>query len=422
MTKLTAVIFLVLMTIVPFKNIRASILTGDQYPFPYHNSLLATILSAINRATMPFTNIRMLVHPERANIPGLPKDPSVQMGFFEQKGKSAPLVFVFAGTGGDGLSGTAMFLGSELSRLGYHVVTLPDTLSAAYVLGLSRSTLPGYLPNDALEYYQFLVQLTASLRATYHLQISGFSVVGLSYGATLAGFLNHVDHQQRLFNFERTVMFNPAMDVGYAMNILDWYNSRGDSIYPQDKMSVLAKVRELIAALRGNLPESSGEAQLSEQEVIRLAIDNTQLQWVIGNSFRGYLQSIIFAGQQVSDQGYLRSTRTDDRKKEARKFSYADYIQTFVAKSMGVKNEPAEIKRLVRRTSLYSVIDELSRDPGAYAIENSDDFLLQNGDIELLKKKFGSRLNLYPWGGHIGNFRNPRNIADFDQIMGRAHR
>ncbi len=159
------------MLLMPSARARASILTDADYPFPYHNSLLATILSVIDRATMPYTTIRMIAHPERVNLQGLPKDASIKMGFFEQKRKSAPLVFVFAGTGGDGLSGTALLLGSQLSRLGYHVVTLPDPLSSAYVLGISQSTLPGFLPNDASECYQFLAQLVGGLRATYGLEI-----------------------------------------------------------------------------------------------------------------------------------------------------------------------------------------------------------------------------------------------------------
>ena len=405
----------------PSRNAGASILTTDQYPYPYHNSFLATILSVLNRATMPYQTIRMMAHAERANIPGLVKDPAVQMGFFQQKGKSAPLVFVFAGTGGDGLSGTALFLGSELSRLGYHVVTLPDPLSSAYVLGFSQSTLPGYLPNDASEYYEYLVQLTPGLRATYNLQISGFSVVGLSYGATLAGFLNQLDHKQHAFNFEKTVMFNPAMDVGGAMETLDLYNARGNSIFPQDKTSILGKIRELIRALRGNLPETSGDVKVDESEVLRLALDNVQLQWVIGNSFRRCLQSIIFTGQQIKDLGYLKTTRPADRLKEARAYNYHNYIQHMVAKSLGVDNKPQALRRLMQATSFYAVIDTLSRDPGAFVMENADDFLLGPDDAKLLERKFGARLNLYPWGGHIGNFRNPRNLADFDRVMGRAH-
>jgi len=410
------------MLLMPSARARASILTDADYPFPYHNSLLATILSVIDRATMPYTTIRMIAHPERVNLQGLPKDASIKMGFFEQKGKSAPLVFVFAGTGGDGLSGTALLLGSQLSRLGYHVVTLPDPLSSAYVLGISQSTLPGFLPNDASECYQFLTQLAGGLRATYGLEISGFSIVGLSYGATLVGFLHHVDRTRHIFNFERTVMFNPAIDVGRAMDMLDWYNSRGDSIYPQNKMGIFAKIRELISALQGRLPETSGDSQYTDSQVLRLALDNLQLQWVIGDTFRGYLQSIIFTSQQVHDQGYLRASRADDRLKEARRFSYADYIKTFVARSLGVANEPVAIKRLISATSFYAVIEELGRDPGAFVMENDDDFLIGDGDIELLTKKFGTRLNLYPYGGHIGNFRYKKNIADFDAVMGRAHR
>ena len=397
---------------------QTSVLTDDDYNFPYRNPFLATILSVINRAALPFKTVRIDLHPERVNITGLPKDPSVELGLFEQKGKSAPLVFVIAGTGGGGLSGTALLLASQASKLGYHAITLPNPLSQEYVLGVSASTLPGYLPNDAKEYYDFLTQVVGMLESEHHMAITGFSVVGLSYGATLAGFLNHLDHQRHTFQFQKTVMLNPAMDVGYASATLDWYNGRSSSFYPQDRLNIFEKIHEVITALLGHLPETEGDANYTTAQVERLAIDNIEMQMVIGDTFREYLQRIVFTSQQIKDLGILHSQGSSARLREAKQTGFSDYIEKFVALSLGVKHEPNAIHQFIHNTSFYGLANELAHDPGAYVMENADDFLLQNGDVALLTRAFGARLYLYPRGGHIGNFRYAQNQKDFASIMG----
>jgi pimeloyl-ACP methyl ester carboxylesterase len=397
---------------------QASVLSPDGYPFPYRNPLIATILSEINRATMDYETVHINMHPERAGIAGLPSDPSVPMALFPQKGRAAPLVFVIAGSGGNARSGSALLIASQLAKLGFHAITLPDPLSQDYVLGVSETTLPGYLPRDTAEYYAFLEQVVGMLKTTHQLQITGFSVVGFSYGALLSGFLNREDQKKHVFNFSKTVMLNPAMDVQYGIQILDWYNSQGDSIYPQDKFSILGKIRELIAAIRGKLPETSGTgAVYTEAQVERLALDNTELQWVIGAKFRDALQDIIFTSQQIKDRGLLHKGTPQARSAEARKFSFFAYLTQFIAPSLGVQNQRVPLEKFWKAANFYTLGATLQKDRGAYVMESADDFLLHGNDIDFLKSTFGARLYLYPYGGHTGNFRFGQNQADFAAIM-----
>ena len=167
-----------LLLLILFSYAHASVLSAAEYAFPYHDHLLATVLSVIDRATCPSETIYLTLHPERANLAGLPQSPHVPMALFAQKNRIAPLVVVIDGSGGDAKSGSALLIASQLPAIGYHAVTLPNPLSQAYLLSVSQTGFPGYLLRDAHEYYNYLEQVVGSPQNYSHLRISSFSVVG----------------------------------------------------------------------------------------------------------------------------------------------------------------------------------------------------------------------------------------------------
>lgn len=44
-------------------------------------------------------------------------------------------------------------------------------------------------------------------------------------------------------------------------------------------------------------------------------------------------------------------------------------------------------------------------------ITNEDDFILAPGELDYLRRVFGSRLKVYPRGGHLGNLEYRDNMA-----------
>ena len=49
---------------------------------------------------------------------------------------------------------------------------------------------------------------------------------------------------------------------------------------------------------------------------------------------------------------------------------------------------------------------------------NVDDFILAKGEIEFLRKTFGERAEVYPNGGHLGNFEYRDNIRHMLEFLG----
>jgi hypothetical protein len=59
--------------------------------------------------------------------------------------------------------------------------------------------------------------------------------------------------------------------------------------------------------------------------------------------------------------------------------------------------------QLVDQVSLYALKDYLTSSKKIAVMHNADDVILGPGDLGFLRKTFGDRLTVYPYGGHCGN-------------------
>jgi uncharacterized membrane protein len=60
----------------------------------------------------------------------------------------------------------------------------------------------------------------------------------------------------------------------------------------------------------------------------------------------------------------------------------------------------------------------LQADPDYYAQTNADDLILDQAELEWLRARLGSRIVVYPHGGHLGNLGDRRQIADLLEMLG----
>jgi len=61
------------------------------------------------------------------------------------------------------------------------------------------------------------------------------------------------------------------------------------------------------------------------------------------------------------------------------------------------------MQQLVDQVSLYALKDYLHSSSKIAVMHNADDVILGSGDLGFLRKTFGDRLTVYPYGGHCGN-------------------
>ena len=66
---------------------------------------------------------------------------------------------------------------------------------------------------------------------------------------------------------------------------------------------------------------------------------------------------------------------------------------------------------VIERLSLRSIESYLRNTSKIILVENEDDLILKGEDLTFLKDVFGSRAQIYPFGGHCGNMRYKDNVA-----------
>lgn len=399
----------------------AKILSESEYPFPIKDPYISSISSGANLPLAPYKIIKVEVRTDRRHVPLLEGRNAVPLGLFEQKNKTAPLAFVISGTGGTALSGTALYLASDLYLKGYHVVTLPDPISWHYVLGVSETSLPGDPLRDASEYYRFLQTVTEFLKNKINLKYTHVSLSGYSYGGLICGFLALEDAAQKVFNFNRIIILNPPMNTKHSLLLLDQYYDEGKKISRDRKDIILGSILNVAEEML----DHGFDLNIVGAAINKLKLSTTESQWLIGESFRNSLAEVVYTSQQIFDLHILKqeanSWHKRERLAESKTIGYREYFIQFVAPSlMSNRVAPSRdiLEALLNKSNFYALEEILKTNKNIYVFTNKDDFLISPPDVEFLKSTLQDRLYLYPYGGHLGNIWFPINRADFTQVMG----
>lgn len=396
----------------------SKILSHPEYQFPYMDPYIATIASALPMSNMEYEILKITMLPERKELPLFENRHEVGLTLMEQKNKKAPLAFVISGTGGSALSDKSLLIAEQLHQMGYHVVTLPNPVNFHYVIGVSKTGLPGYLPRDAKEYYQFLNHIKNYVLNIQKLKVSHYSVIGYSLGGLMAGFLAEQDEQLKNFNFNRIVMLNPALDLNFAIHQLDSFYQAGDNISEHKKNNLMGKIINFGIDVIERKPSQA----IIVNSIQKMKFELNEKLWLIGESFRRDLGDVILASQQIHDNGVLKTPitryRMNMRENEIHGINFSAYIEKFLIPSLPSELRSLPTSTLLEQTSIYALKDLFVKNKNIYIFDNTDDFLLQPSDFTFLNDYFDdSHLYLYPSGGHCGNYWMDENKNDFRSVM-----
>ncbi len=396
-----------------FSVARAQVSETAPYLFPLQNPLLATLAAVSYGTSVKYTKLALEIRPDRSQIRLVEGKHKIKLALFKQSRK-APLVFVISGLGGHGLSGASLLLAEGLYKKGYHVVTLPNPFSWQYVLGVSETATPGYMPSDSVEYYNFMKKVTSYIVKNEKVEVSSFSLVGYSLGGLLSVFLNQQDDLQHYFQFQKTVLLNPAIDLQYGFEVLDSYYREGSKLSYLQKANAFSTVVDLSIEL-ANAPFSESTFKTAFPKLSHLS--QLDLKWLIGDNFRSSLRDVIYVSQQIHNTGILKTKASEfsqnARQKEAEGFSFDDYINKILPLTM--KNTQSD--NLVLQSGLHSLEDYIQENSKIYIFANQDDPIVSVIDIDFLKGKLTKRLTLYPSGGHMGNLWWPQNKQDLNKVL-----
>lgn len=403
------------------------------YDYPFKDPYTATVVGTLPQDEFQLTSIRravfadlnplrdlgavrnreMLLH-DRPVPDILWFDDTLQYSTALQR-RPAPLIFVIAGTGSSYDSANCRFVQKVLHRAGFHVVTLSSPTYPNFVVSASATQVPGYIPNDVADLYQAMDAIAEGIGRE---RITAYHLTGYSLGGTQAAFLAELDTREKRFGFARVLLLNPAVSLMSSALILD--NLLVDNVTDRADAArkVAGLVQELSEAYRDSTDVNFGDDFLFALHGGR-TFTETELKVLIGVAFRLSLANMVFASDVSTGAGYIVPRGHSIAKNEslspyldaAVAVSFQDYVQEYLLPFLQFLDPTMTRDKAVAACSLESIASFLRANTQIRVMTNADDPILTADDFSFLADTFGSRLTLYPVGGHCGNLRYKDNVA-----------
>lgn len=389
------------------------------YGYQIGDSFAATILGTPRRLKQNLTAkvpVRTLVlETDVKKPPAFSYDRGLRYTVAFQKRK-APLVFLIAGTGGSSRSEKLLALMENLYNAGFHVVALPSPTFPNFIINASASHVPGNLSEDAADLYRVMEKIWNQSKG--RIEVSDFLLAGYSLGGTEAPFVAKLDEERKVFGFRGVMMINPAVSVHNSVSRIEGLL---DSIPGGPR-----KIGAFFNRVMGKCTDfyRKGHFAAIDDEYLFTAyqaglLEREEAGGIIAVSFRISSAGTIFASDVMTNGGYVvpknkmlkNSDSLEDYFWTGLHLSLMDYFNEYFYPYFKNKNPALTKEELVETLSLKSIESYLASSSKIGVITNEDDFILAPGELDYLRKVFGSRLKVYPCGGHLGNLEYRENMA-----------
>lgn len=386
------------------------------YPYPIVSSELATISSAIPYdRKYDFQKITLNLYPERDRVYLLEGRNEINVYYLKNKDQS-PLAFVFSGVGGTGTGPVAESLMEQIYEAGYSVVSLPNPISWLFVLGASKSGIPGELSADVVDTYNLMKQVSIEL-ANKGVLSRSFILLGYSQGAAILPVIDSYDkNQESPFNFDKVILLNPPFDFKKGIQTLDTYYEQSKSWsveYKDATMGYLYQFAEKLMKVKSNPFQLLSQFHLSQK----------QQQFVIGQNYRDTLADILFTQEVLLGKKFLQAPVSwggrSARYAEAKSFTFERYVDDILLpylKSKKARLQDSE--SIYAQYSFENFKEHIVQSQKYYLFHNRNDFLLEGKDLKQYDSLFPeSKRFIYPLGGHCGNYNFPINKMDLRSVL-----
>lgn len=402
----------------------ASPARADDYGYPYGDPYFATITIAILNANGLTPGLhREVVHvpvlPGRNDVPSLEGRGKLSVALYRQRAP-APLLFILSGIGSNPYFGLATYIAEWFHQAGFHVVILPSPMSWNFALAASRSGAPGYTPADARDLYEAMRQTLGVLDARYDVKTIGITFLGLSLGALEGAYLSVIDGAEGKIGIDRYLLVNPPTDLPYALGKLDKWSALGEIFGQRDSERLAAKARAIVEDISADRRYDPGAFENLAREFSGFTRD--QVKFLIAEFARAPLPELICVTQAMQEQHVPSAPKeqTRDCLQETKAWTFMEYGEKVGAPLWRRQEaEPsATVESFIARASLDPILDQVAKNPRVHVAHNADDILVEPTSLERLKAAMGTRMILYPRGGHLGNLWYAENKRDVLAFLG----
>jgi pimeloyl-ACP methyl ester carboxylesterase len=382
--------------------------SAQDYKYPYRDPYLASITTAILNAEGHVSGLkRQVVHvpvlPGRNALPSLEGRGDLSVALYKQS-RPAPLLLIVAGIGSNPYFGVATYFAGLLHRKGFHVAILPSPMSWNFALAASRSGAPGYVPEDARDLYVAMQRTLDVLKTRSGLRITRIVFMGVSLGALEGAYLSVLDAKEGKLGIERYLLANPPADLTFAVKKLDEMDALREKFGRAKSESLMLKAMAVAQPFTEERREHPDFGKLVKGFSV---FTNDELQFLIAGFLELVLPELVYVSEVIQDRNAGKVTPPEVRKRihDAKSVTFTEYSEKIGVPVWRVQTGDlqADLDAFMKQGSLAPILDELRGNPRVYIIHNADDFLAESKSIDELKEAMGSRMVVYPYGGHLGN-------------------
>ncbi len=336
---------------------------------------------------------------------------------------SAPLVMILPGLGSHNTSSTAQALAEICVRSGMSALIVSNTMNWEFVES-TPGVPPGYAPDDAARLQDALEAVRDDLfRHEPQLAPERLMAAGYSQGALNALFLAEREAWRPRLAFDRYLAINPPVDLMDAMLTLDGYmrvmNDRdtGEAIglLAAGAGSYLYSARQPSEMRRHYTQETNREksaelsALKSTEKIDQVPLEKQVAQILIAYSFKRTLDDLLICMHHRAPVNGLKTPYMWGNRQalydELATWGYLRYcMEVLVPYYSQRRDNSVSLQELNRQSGLRSIEKTLRNNERILVLHTADDFLLGNDDRAFLRETLGNRLQMFEYGGHLGNF------------------
>lgn len=338
--------------------------------------------------------------------------------WFSAQHAPAPLAIVISGTGGGGNTAKLGTLRGALYGAGYSVLTVPSPTFPGFIVSASSTGVAGDLMQDGRDLYAALQRILDHLPR--HAPFTDVDILGYSLGGANAAIVKSLDAGTHKLNIHRAVMINPPVSLFASINRLDRLFAQ--SIGPAD--AGLENLYRTLYTRLANQYRAANKVQIDDTDLLAAAGSvlrtDTDFSAAIALTFRLELVDMFFAGDLYAGTGVVLDPKhppgvQDSLEAIGRKLrgkTFVEYFNEVLVPYYTARRPGTTLASLQADNRLDIIAETLRRDPDYYAQTNSDDVILDRGELDWLRSTLGSKLVIYDHGGHLGNLGERREIAD----------
>jgi hypothetical protein len=411
--KILGLTVILMFSIIGFSETDISQIASD---YPYKDSaIMATVLGTPANQHYPFKNAK---GPKVRKFKTTKKIPEIlrqwsdyDYGVWTQN-KKAPLMILISGTGSLYSSGLSLYIANVFYDRGYNVITFSSPTTMPYIVSQSKNRYAGYIKDETEQLYS-LIQKAVLQEKNNGMKIDKIYTGGYSLGGFQSILIHEMDDRNnRKIGIEKSLLLNSPVSILNSTRKLDdflvkngIYDARSlekylDTIFSKLMYDKSIKIKDIEFS---DLKTSLGKLGLGEKD----------FEVLIGLMFRFYSANMTFAGEVFSGENavgrlshkksYKRFDSVTEEFKEGLSVSFDEYsteiLYPYLKKN---KNPDLSLDDFVNEFDLrhvQSFIDKNNKN--IVFITSTDDILLEDEDLDYIKKTFSNRV-LIPFGGHTG--------------------